>query len=116
MADKLETYPKGFVKNVLVHIKIFYFPIDFIVIDTALVKISYLCIPTIVKHSFLVTTHVMINCRNGVMKLSFGNMILELNVFSVCKQLIDNDKLQDINCIEKILEERDMYHCSSPIF
>jgi hypothetical protein len=26
----------------------------------------------------------LINCRNGLMKLSFGNMTLEMNVFNIC--------------------------------
>jgi hypothetical protein len=25
------------------------------------------------------------NCWNGLMKLSFGNMTLEMNVFNICK-------------------------------
>jgi hypothetical protein len=34
----------------------------------------------------------LINCRNGLMKLSFGNMTLEMNVFNICKQpRNDND-------------------------
>ncbi|XP_075483643.1 uncharacterized protein LOC142523798 [Primulina tabacum] len=35
---------------------------------------------------FLATSNALINCRNGIMKLSFGNMTLELNVFNLCKQ------------------------------
>jgi hypothetical protein len=27
----------------------------------------------------------LINCRNGLMKLSFGNMTLEMNIFNICK-------------------------------
>ena len=42
-------------------------------------------IPAILGQQFLVTANVLINCRNRVMNLSFGNMILELNVFNMCK-------------------------------
>jgi hypothetical protein len=27
----------------------------------------------------------LINCGNGLMKLSFGNMTLKMNVFNICK-------------------------------
>jgi hypothetical protein len=27
----------------------------------------------------------LINCRNGVMKISFGNMTIELNIFNISK-------------------------------
>jgi hypothetical protein len=27
----------------------------------------------------------LIKCRNGLMKLSFGNMTLEMNIFNICK-------------------------------
>ena len=30
---------------------------------------------------FLATANAIINCRNGVMQLTFGNMTLELNIF-----------------------------------
>ncbi|XP_073317252.1 uncharacterized protein [Primulina huaijiensis] len=37
---------------------------------------------------FLATSNALINCRNGIMKLSFGNMTLELNVFNLCKKVL----------------------------
>jgi hypothetical protein len=39
----------------------------------------------------------LINCRNGLMKLSFGNMTLEMNIFNICKQLgDDNDLIEEL--------------------
>ncbi|RVW68509.1 hypothetical protein CK203_063421 [Vitis vinifera] len=35
---------------------------------------------------FLATSNAIINCRNGVMQLTFGNMTLELNIFHLCKR------------------------------
>lgn len=60
-----------------------------------------------VRHPFLVAANVVINYRN-VVKQSFRNMTLELNVFNDCKQpIIDCDELQNINLIEKIYKEED---------
>ncbi|XP_073129138.1 uncharacterized protein, partial [Henckelia pumila] len=53
---------------------------------------------------FLATSNALINCRNGIMKLSFGNMTLELNVFNLCKQPSINED-EDDNAIETIVEE-----------
>ena len=35
----------------------------------------------ILGRPFLATSNAIINCRNGVMQLTFGNMTLELNIF-----------------------------------
>ena len=37
--------------------------------------------PNILGWQFLATSNAIINCRNGVMQLTFGNMTLELNIF-----------------------------------
>ena len=37
--------------------------------------------PIILGRPFLATANAIINCRNGVMQLTFGNMTLELNIF-----------------------------------
>ena len=38
-------------------------------------------VPIILRRPFLDTSNSIINCWNGVMKLTFGNMTLELNIF-----------------------------------
>ena len=37
--------------------------------------------PIILGRPFLATANAIINCRNGVMQLTFGNMTLEQNIF-----------------------------------
>ena len=38
-------------------------------------------VPIILGRPFLATANAIINCRNGVMQLTFGNMTLEVNIF-----------------------------------
>ena len=38
---------------------------------------------------FLATSNALINCWSGVMKISFGNMTVELNIFDISKQVLD---------------------------
>jgi hypothetical protein len=63
--------------------------VDFIILDTQHVEACN-SIPVILIHQFLVTSNTLVNYRNEVMKLSFENMTLEMNVFNICKQLEDD--------------------------
>ena len=44
-------------------------------------------ISMILGRPFLATSNALINCRSGVLKLSFGNMTLEHNIFNTCSKL-----------------------------
>jgi hypothetical protein len=71
----------------------FYFPVDFIVLDTKLVAPSSVDVPVILGRPFLAISNTLINCRNGIMKFAFGNMTVELNIFNIYKQpAIDDDE------------------------
>ena len=48
--------------------------------------------PIIIGRPFLAIANAPINCQNGVMQLSFGNMTLELNVFNLNHQQIDHEE------------------------
>lgn len=97
---------RGVVKDVLVQVNKFYFPIDFIVLDTQPMLNACTQIPIILGHPFLVTSNALINCRNGVMKLSFGNMTLELNIFNICKQHGDVDDVHEVNFVETVMQDQ----------
>jgi hypothetical protein len=40
------------------------------------------------------------------MKLSFGNMTLEMNIFNICKQPGDDNDLQKVDFIEKLVHDQ----------
>ena len=89
LADRSVKIPKGIVEDVLVKIDKFYYPVDFVVLDTAPSSNEPNHVPIILGRPFLATANAIINCRNGIMQLTFGDMILELNIF----HLNDNPKL-----------------------
>ena len=68
LADRSVKIPKGIVEDVLVKVDKFYYPVDFVVLDTEPIENGPNHVP-------------IINCHNGVMQLTFGNMTLELNIF-----------------------------------
>ena len=81
LADRSMKIPKGIVEDVLVKVDKFYYPVDFVVLDTEPIENEPNHVPIILGRPFLATANAVINCRNGVMQLTFGNMTLELNIF-----------------------------------
>ena len=80
LADRSVKVPRGIIEDVLVQVDKFIYPVDFIILDTQPVKACN-SFPVILGRPFLATSNALINCRNGLMKLSFGNMTLEMNIF-----------------------------------
>ena len=89
LADRLVKILKGIVEDVLVKVEKFYYPVDFVVLDIEPMAESTNQVPIILGKPFLATSNAIINYRNGVMQLTFGNMTLELNIF----HLSNKDKL-----------------------
>ena len=81
LADRSVKIHKGIVEDVLVKVDKFYYPMDFVVLDMEPVAGGTNQVPIILGRPFLATSNAIINCRNGVMQLTFGNMTLELNIF-----------------------------------
>ncbi|RVW79460.1 hypothetical protein CK203_050033 [Vitis vinifera] len=81
LADRSVKIPMGVIEDVLVQFDNFYYPIDFVVLDTDPTVKEANSVPIILGRSFLATLNAIINCRNGLMQLTFGNMTLELNIF-----------------------------------
>jgi len=100
LADRSVKIPRGIVEDVLVQVDKFIYPVDFIVLDTQPIKACN-SFPVILGRPFLATSNALINCRNGLMKLSFENMTLEMNIFNICKQPGDDNDLQEVNLIEE---------------
>jgi hypothetical protein len=60
----------------------------------------------ILERPFLATSNALINCRNGLMKLSFGNMTLEMIIFNICKQPGDNIDSQEVDVIKELVYDQ----------
>jgi hypothetical protein len=59
----------------------------------------------ILGQPFLATANTLINYRSRVMKISFGNMTVELNIFHIRKQSLDYDQMNQVCLIEEIMDE-----------
>ena len=108
LADRSIKIPKGTIEDVLVQVDRFYYPVDFVVLDTEPVAVGPNHVPIILGRPFLATSNAIINCRNGIMQLTFGNMTLELNIFHLGKRHMhsEGDDFEEVCILETILEEQ----------
>jgi hypothetical protein len=97
--------PRGVVEDVLIKVDKFYFPVDFIVLDTQPTQNASKQIPVILGHPFSATSNALINCRTSVMKISFGNMTVELSVFDISKQPPDEEDASTVCMIDSLVHE-----------
>ena len=86
LADRLIKIPKGTVEDVLIQVDKFYYPVDFVVLDTEPAAAGANYVPIILRRPFLATSKEIINCINGVIQLTCGNMTLKLNIFHLSKK------------------------------
>ena len=106
LADRSVKIPKGIVEDVLMKVDKFYYPVDFIVLDTEPVAGGTNQVPIILGRPFLATSNVIINCQNGVMHLTFGNMTLELNIFHLSsKHKSAEEQEQELMKISEAMDE-----------
>ena len=93
--------PKGIVKDVLVQVNKFYFPVDFVVLNNQPVVNQGTQFPVILGRPF---ANVIIHCKGGLMTLSFGNMTVNLNIFNVIKEIGDDEGVCEVNMIESVMQ------------
>ena len=94
---------------------IFFF-VDFVVLDTEPTLNASTQIHVILGRPFLATSNALINCRSGVMKISFGNMTVELNVFDISKQVLDNKDICEVNMIGSLVHDTFLQSsCEDPL-
>ena len=97
--------PRGIVENVIIKLDKFYYPVDFIVLDTKPVPNLIQQIPVILGHPFLATTNACINCRTGIMNISFGNMKIRLDIFNAFQNAHDQNTYFFLDDIGETVED-----------
>ncbi|RVW31241.1 Retrovirus-related Pol polyprotein from transposon opus [Vitis vinifera] len=111
LADRSVKIPRGIIEDVLVQVDNFYYLVDFVVLDTDPIVKETNYVPIILGRPFLATSNAIINCRNGLMQLTFGNRTLELNIFYMSKKLITPEEKEgpkEVCIINTLVEE----HCN----
>ena len=108
LANRSIKIPKWMVEDVFIRVDKFYYPMDFVVLETEPVAVGANHVPIILGRPFLATSNVIISCWKGVMQLTFGNMTLELNIFHLSKKHMhkQEDCSEEVCAIEAILEKQ----------
>ncbi|RVW87063.1 Retrovirus-related Pol polyprotein from transposon 17.6 [Vitis vinifera] len=110
LVDRSVKIPRGMIEDVLVQVDNFYYPMDFFVLDTNPIVKETNYVPIILGRPFIATSNAIINFKNGLMQLMFGNMTLELNIFYMCKKPInpkEDEGPEEVCIIDTLVEE----HC-----
>ena len=113
LADRSVKKPKGIVEDVLVKVDNFYYPVDFLFLDTEPMAESTHQVPIILRRPFFAIANAIINCWNGVMQLTFGNMTLELNIFHLSnkdKPAEDKEQKSEEVCLSGTGEGKHSVH------
>ena len=105
LADRSVKIPRGIVKDVLVQVDKFYFPVDFVVLDTQPVMNQGTQFPVILGRPFLATANAIIHYGGGLMTLSFGNMTINLNIFNVIKGMGDEEDVCEVNTVDSVVQK-----------
>jgi hypothetical protein len=105
LADRSIKKPRGIIEDVIIKVDKFFFPVDFIVLDTEPVPHPEKLIPVILGRPFLATANTCINCRTGVMEISFGNMKVRLNIFNAFQHAPDQNECFFVDHIEEYVED-----------
>ena len=87
MVDRSLTYPKGIIKDVLVKVNKFIFPVDFFVLDMEEDKAA----PIILGGPFFATGQALINVKNGELTLRVGDYQVKFNLYKVMNFLRDEN-------------------------
>ena len=106
LANRYIKIPKGTIEDVLIQVDKFYYPMDLVILDTEPVAVGANHVPIILGRPFLATSNAVINSRNGVMQLTFGNMTLELFHLSKRHMQLVEDDCKEVCIIDTILEEQ----------
>ena len=63
--------------------------------------------PIILGRPFLATSNAIINCRNGIMQLTFSNMTMELNIFHLKRKHVhpEEEIPEEVCLIDKPLRD-----------
>ena len=92
LADDSWKQPRGVVKDVMIQLGEFYYPVDSLVLDYAPTRMTEQQ-KVILGRSFLHTANAQINCRDGLITMSSDNRKL---IFNVCTKSITYDVVDEL--------------------
>ncbi|KAL6327490.1 hypothetical protein AAG906_021564 [Vitis piasezkii] len=99
--------PRGVIEDVLVQVDKFYYPVDFVVLDTYPIVKEANYVPIILGRPFLATSNAIINCRNGASSLEEEEGLEEVCLINTLVEEHCDKNLQ-----ESLNESLEIHHVS----
>ena len=106
LGDKSLRYPRGMIEDVIVKVKGCCFPVDFLVLDMTSPK-NVDDSTIILGRPFLATAEANIDCKTGVVVMSYGGKRVPLKVFNEIKGFEDIEEQENIEECHTITIEHD---------
>ncbi|XP_038976654.1 uncharacterized protein LOC113463578 [Phoenix dactylifera] len=101
LADRSVKYPLGVLENVLIKVKKFIIPVDFIVLEME----EDTEIPIILGRPFLATAGAIIDVKNGRLTLKVGEEEVEFNLFEATKYPSFTDHVFRVDVVDESTRE-----------
>ncbi|XP_038973113.1 uncharacterized protein LOC120105094 [Phoenix dactylifera] len=101
LADRSVKYPLGVLENVLIKVKKFIIPVDFIVLEME----EDTEIPIILGRPFLATAGAIIDIKNGRLTLKVGEEEVEFNLFEATKYPSFTDHVFRVDVVDESTRE-----------
>ncbi|XP_022859548.1 uncharacterized protein LOC111380266 [Olea europaea var. sylvestris] len=112
LADRSLTHPRGIIEDVLIKVKKFIFPADFLILDMEEDK----DIPLILGRPFLATGRALIDVQRGQLILRLGEEQVSFNVFKAMKMPAESDSCYQVDIINKAVQETFLLHGPSDTY
>jgi len=104
--------PYGVIKDVLVKVDKFTFPVDFVILDME----EDTEVPLILGRSFMKTARVLIDVDNGHLKVRVEDETVTFNVFEAMQHPGDNSNCFRVDVLEEVIETtKSQLHVKSPL-
>ena len=104
MADRTVKRPRGILHDVLVKVKSFIFPVDFVILNC---EVNFE-VPIILGRPFFATDRALVDMEKGQMKFRLNN---EEATFNICRSMMQSGELQsvsDVSYREKMKKDNDL--------
>ncbi|XP_073120605.1 uncharacterized protein [Henckelia pumila] len=99
LADRSIKYPRGIIKDVLVKVDKFIFPVDFVVLDME----EDLDMPLILGRPYLETGKALIDIQKGELLLRVGEEKISFDVFNALKFSQNNEECFQLDVVDSLL-------------
>ncbi|KAI3739305.1 hypothetical protein L2E82_29708 [Cichorium intybus] len=104
LADKSIKIPRGMLSDVIIKVRDFYYPADFLLLDTRQAANGEQT-TIILGRPFLATANADIDCQTGDMGISFGHRETKINIFKAKGSTMEDEECYQVDIIDELVHQ-----------